>query len=359
MKLLESLSLGPRTAPPNRVLFGPHVTNLGDDDRRFTARHTAYYERRARGGCGTIVVEGASVHESDWPYERAPLAAVAADGLGGDRRRLPPARRARHRLARPRRRAGLVARTASARCGHRRGSPRWQRREVPKWMEADDIAAVVAGFAAAAAWPRRRRLRRRRDQRRPAQPGAPVPLRAHEPARRRVGHRPPALRPRRHRRRCARRVGADRIVGPAPVVRRAGAVGRHHARHGPGDRRRARRVPASTTSSSCAARSSRSSRLDPTSTSRPASTSASPRPSPRPSTCRSCCRARSSTCGQAEWARRRLRRPGAVRRRRDDAGPDRRPRPRRQAAGRARRSRSGRAPAATRRARSATPATRS
>ena len=28
--------LGPRTAP-NRILFGPHVTNLGDDDRRFTA----------------------------------------------------------------------------------------------------------------------------------------------------------------------------------------------------------------------------------------------------------------------------------------------------------------------------------
>ena len=100
-------TLGPRTAP-NRVMFGPHVTNLGDDDRRFTARHVAYYERRARGGCGTIVVEGASVHESDWPYERAPLAARCRDGLGGDRRRLPAARRARHRLARPRRRAGLV-----------------------------------------------------------------------------------------------------------------------------------------------------------------------------------------------------------------------------------------------------------
>jgi 2,4-dienoyl-CoA reductase-like NADH-dependent reductase (Old Yellow Enzyme family) len=79
MKLLEPLALGQRTAP-NRIMFGPHVTNLGDEDRRFTARHTAYYERRARGGCGTIVTEGASVDESDWPYERAPLAAVTADG---------------------------------------------------------------------------------------------------------------------------------------------------------------------------------------------------------------------------------------------------------------------------------------
>ena len=79
MRLLAPLALGPRTAP-NRVLFGPHVTNLGDDDRRYTPRHVAYYERRARGGCGTIVVEGASVHESDWPYERAPLASQAGDG---------------------------------------------------------------------------------------------------------------------------------------------------------------------------------------------------------------------------------------------------------------------------------------
>ena len=79
MQLLQPLPLRAATAP-NRVMFGPHVTNLGDDQRRFTARHTAYYERRARGGCGVIVTEGASVHDSDWPYERAPLASECADG---------------------------------------------------------------------------------------------------------------------------------------------------------------------------------------------------------------------------------------------------------------------------------------
>ena len=77
--LLRPLTLGTVTAP-NRVMFGPHVTNLGDDDRRFTDRHRAYYERRARGGCGVIVTEGASVDSSDWPYERAPLADVCGDG---------------------------------------------------------------------------------------------------------------------------------------------------------------------------------------------------------------------------------------------------------------------------------------
>ncbi len=79
MQILTPLTLGPRTAP-NRIMFGPHVTNLGGDDRSLTARHVAYYERRAAGGCGTVVIEGASVHGSDWPYERAPLAERCAAG---------------------------------------------------------------------------------------------------------------------------------------------------------------------------------------------------------------------------------------------------------------------------------------
>ncbi|HUC32974.1 MAG TPA: 2,4-dienoyl-CoA reductase, partial [Ilumatobacteraceae bacterium] len=79
MHLLQPLTIGPRTAP-SRVMFGPHVTNLGDDDRTLTDRHVAYYTRRARGGCGVIVTEGASVHSSDWPYERAPLAERCSDG---------------------------------------------------------------------------------------------------------------------------------------------------------------------------------------------------------------------------------------------------------------------------------------
>jgi 2,4-dienoyl-CoA reductase (NADPH2) len=148
MKLLEPLPLGPRAAP-NRVLFGPHVTNLGDDDRRFTTRHTAYYERRARGGCGTIVVEGASVHESDWPYERAPLAAVATDGWAAI-------------VAACRPHGALVVASLDHAGGQGSSAysqlPLWApsrvpevaTREVPKWMEADDIAAVVAGFGAAA-----------------------------------------------------------------------------------------------------------------------------------------------------------------------------------------------------------------
>ena len=148
MKLLEPLTIGARTAP-NRVMFGPHVTNLGDDDRRFTDRHVAYYARRAQGGCGTIVVEGASVHESDWPYERSPLASAAGPGWSA--------------IAAACHAHGAVVVASLDHAGGQGSSaysqlPLWApsrvpevaTREVPKWMEDDDIAAVVAGFEEAA-----------------------------------------------------------------------------------------------------------------------------------------------------------------------------------------------------------------
>ena len=161
---------------------------------------------------------------SDWPYERAPLAARAAAGWAAIVAACHAARRARPRLARPRRRAGLVGLQPAPLWAPSR-VPEVNTREVPKWMEADDIAAVVDGFAAAAAARRRGRLRRRRDQRRPAQPRAPVPVRADQPARRRVGRRPAALRPRRARRGARRRRRRPRRRAAA-VVRRARAVGR-------------------------------------------------------------------------------------------------------------------------------------
>lgn len=132
---------------PSRVLFGPHVTNLGHR-RALSARHVAYYARRAAGGAGVIVTETASVHGSDWPYERAPLAADCAEGW-----------RAVAAACRP----ALVL----AGLGHAGGQgssaygqqalwapsrvPDVGSREVPMEMEQPEIDALVAGFAAAAA----------------------------------------------------------------------------------------------------------------------------------------------------------------------------------------------------------------
>jgi MoxR-like ATPase len=79
-RLTGPVTLAGRVAQ-SRVMFGPHETNLGQPGgRAFSPRHVAYYERRAAGGAGLIVTEAASVHASDWPYERAPLAAAAAGG---------------------------------------------------------------------------------------------------------------------------------------------------------------------------------------------------------------------------------------------------------------------------------------
>jgi 2,4-dienoyl-CoA reductase (NADPH2) len=147
VQLLAPVTLGERSAR-NRLVFGPHETNLGRG-RAISERHVAYYARRAAGGCGTIVTETASVHSGDWPYERAPLASECGPGW-----------------------AAVVAACSAhgalvlAGLGHAglQGSgaysqrelwgpspvPEVAGREVPKEMEDEDIAAVVAGFAEAA-----------------------------------------------------------------------------------------------------------------------------------------------------------------------------------------------------------------
>ena len=146
-KLLEPLGLGALSAP-NRVVFGPHETNLGRG-RSISERHVAYYQRRAAGGAGVIVVEEASVHESDWPYERAPLASDCAEGWASVVEACEP--------------HGTVVLAALGHAGGQ-GTSHWSQRElwapsrvpevdtreVPKWMDQADIEAVISGFAEAA-----------------------------------------------------------------------------------------------------------------------------------------------------------------------------------------------------------------
>lgn len=154
MRILEPLTLGGRTAP-NRVMFGPHVTNLGSDLRELTGAHVAYYRRRAEGGCGIIVTEGASVHRSDWPYERSPLAEMCAPGWAeiasavraeASDSALPPLVIAALDHAGGQ---GSSAYSQRALWAPSR-VPEVNSREVPKWMEPTDIAAVIDGFVAAA-----------------------------------------------------------------------------------------------------------------------------------------------------------------------------------------------------------------
>lgn len=145
--LLRPLTLGSRTVK-NRVVFGPHETNLGRR-RAVSDRHVAYYARRAAGGAGVVVVEEASVHPSDWPYERCPLADDCAPGWAA--------------VAAACHEHGALALAAVGHAGGQGSSaysqaPLWApsrvpevaSREVPKWMEDADVEAVIAGFASAA-----------------------------------------------------------------------------------------------------------------------------------------------------------------------------------------------------------------
>jgi 2,4-dienoyl-CoA reductase (NADPH2) len=148
-RLLQPVTIG-RTTVPNRLVFGPHETNLCRG-RSFSDRSAAYYRRRAVGGCGTLITETASVHESDWPYERAPLAADCGPGweaIAQSVRAVDP---------------GIVVLASLGHAGGQGSSAYSQRalwgpsgfpdpatREVPQAMELDDMDAVVAGFAEAA-----------------------------------------------------------------------------------------------------------------------------------------------------------------------------------------------------------------
>ncbi|MCD2194189.1 mycofactocin system FadH/OYE family oxidoreductase 1 [Actinomycetospora endophytica] len=143
--------LAARTVP-SPVLFGPHATNLADPRRpgALSADHVSYYARRAAGGVGVIVTEVASVHDSDRPYERAPLAAEAGPGWAA----IAEACVASGTVVL----AGLGhAGTQGSSAYHRR--PLWGpsaaadpvSRQVPAAMDEAAIAAVIDGFVTAAA----------------------------------------------------------------------------------------------------------------------------------------------------------------------------------------------------------------
>ncbi len=96
-----------------------------------------------------IVVEEASVDDSDWPYERAPLASQAPDGWS--------------RISRACHEEGALVIAALGHAGGQGSSAYHQRvllgpspvpdvetREVPKAMEPDEIGALIAAFGVAA-----------------------------------------------------------------------------------------------------------------------------------------------------------------------------------------------------------------
>jgi mycofactocin system FadH/OYE family oxidoreductase 1 len=149
-RLLQPATIG-RAVAPNRVVFGPHETNLCRG-RAFSDRSTAYYRRRAAGGCGVLITETASVHESDWPYERAPLASECGPGWSAIARSVSEAGNGTLVLASLGHSGGQGSSAYSQRALWGPSQfPDPATREVPQEMEDEDIAALIDGFGRAAA----------------------------------------------------------------------------------------------------------------------------------------------------------------------------------------------------------------
>ena len=149
-RLFSPVRVGPITLE-NRIVFAAHRTNYAADGLP-TARHAAYYAARAMGGAGLVITEGQSVHASDWPYEKV---------IRGFDPAVIPAWRAitdeLHRRGTPV--FAQINHSGSQGTGMYSRLPLWApspvadpvAREVPKAVEEQEIAEIVAGFATVAA----------------------------------------------------------------------------------------------------------------------------------------------------------------------------------------------------------------
>jgi len=149
--LFTPLALGPRTAP-NRIVFGTHLTNFAHGNR-FTGRHEAYYQARAAGGAGILVLEALAVHPLDRPQERV---------LAGDSDALLPSLSRLVACLRTAAPAALVLAHLTHSGGQSSGKilrqspwapspvPDVASRRMPREMTAPEIREVIAAFGTAA-----------------------------------------------------------------------------------------------------------------------------------------------------------------------------------------------------------------
>jgi mycofactocin system FadH/OYE family oxidoreductase 2 len=144
--LFTPLRVGPLTLA-NRVVFAAHLTNYARDGLP-TEQHAAYYARRAAGGAGLIITEEHSTHPADQPYEKL-IQGHRPEVIPGYRRitgavhahGVPVLAQLNHNGGQS---SGMYSRLP-VQAPSPVPDPLF--REVPKPVEPDEIADIVAGYA--------------------------------------------------------------------------------------------------------------------------------------------------------------------------------------------------------------------
>ncbi|KLR60798.1 mycofactocin system FadH/OYE family oxidoreductase 2 [Actinobacteria bacterium IMCC26207] len=140
------LQLGPVTVS-NRIVFSAHLTNYAEGGLP-TEQHAAYYAERAKGGAGLIITEEHSTHPTDWPYEKL-IHGFNREVIPGYRRITDAVHRHRVPIFAQINHNGGQASSMYSRL------PVWAPsavadplfREVPKAVNAAEIAEIVASYA--------------------------------------------------------------------------------------------------------------------------------------------------------------------------------------------------------------------